>query len=64
MEVFLMEIDVGEYINKDIKNQSSRPLLPIYEAISNSLHAEAKKIEIIIEILKRNVQTNLNKNII
>ena len=44
-----MEIDVGEYINKDIKNQSSRPLLPIYEAISNSLHAEAKKIEIIIE---------------
>ena len=54
MEVQLMEIDVSEYVKKEIKYPSHMPLLGIFEAISNSIYSNSKIIKLKIEYEKEN----------
>lgn len=45
----LMELNVKNFIEKEIRLPKNSALIPIYEAISNSIFSNAKKIEIIVE---------------
>ena len=46
MEVISVKLNVAEFLEKEIKVYTSKPLWPIYEAISNSIYAESKNIKI------------------
>lgn len=44
-----MELNVKNFIEKEVKLPKNSALIPVYEAISNSIFSNAKEIEIIIE---------------
>lgn len=65
-----MELNVKNFIEKEIKLPKNSALIPLYEAISNSIFSNAKKIEIIIEhenlpvLLGNEKKENKIKNIV
>lgn len=58
MEGDLMELNVKEFVDKEIELKACDGLIPIYEALSNSIHVNSKKIEV---ILIRELQKKIDK---
>ena len=58
MEVISVKLNVAEFLEKEIKVYTSKPLWPIYEAISNSIYAESKNIKIYLIKEKNNQVIN------
>lgn len=59
-----MELNVEKYINDEIKIPEKNKLIPLFEAISNSILANAKNIVINIEYKDELKITNVHSNII
>ena len=59
-----MELNVEKYVDNEIKIPEKNKLIPLFEAISNSILASAKNIKIQIEYKNENKINNMPSNII